>query len=133
VVQTELEINLAIVDLHWVHDYVRFLEQSIDAKLKNIEESIQKSRDERYTEKLIDDHQMVGLHFHQNVSFTSFILVHSHLERSISKIAASIANDYPTVLNPSDLAGEDSIDKNKNYFKKVIGLDLSATPRDKIR
>lgn len=130
---TLLKIALTKVELRWLKDYVKFLDQSICSELEEIKAAASNSKDEMYTEKLIDDHHMVGFHFSKHAMYTSFTLVHSFLERSLSDIVAKISDDRPNAIKLSDLAGEDSIDKCKNYLKKVVQLDLSSGPWSQIR
>lgn len=131
--QTLLRIEIAKVELRWLKGYVLFLDGSIDRELREIKLAASNSDDERYIDKLIDDHYMVGFHFSKHTMYTSFTLVHSFLERSLSDIVEQISKDRPDVIRPSDLAGEDSADRSKNYLKKVVRLDLSSGAWSELR
>lgn len=124
--QTSLKIEIAKVELKWLKSYVEFLDDSIERELREIKSAAAKEDDERYIDKLIDDHHMVGFHFSKHTMYTSFTLVHSFLERSLSDIVDKISSDRPNTIRVADLAGEDSIDKSKNYLKKVVKLELSS-------
>lgn len=124
--KTNILIQVTKVELNWLKDYVKFLDDSVEDELRAIKKAADTTTDERYIEKLIDDHHMVGFHFSKHTMFTSYTLVHSFLERALSNVVGKISEDRPTLLKPSDLSGEDSIRKNKNYLSKVVGLDLSV-------